>query len=149
NAQLAVIDVSKPGPGGTGTLVPLAQAAEGAYDQTGKTLYFTRLPFQGSHTKRYQGGTAQNLWKFTTGDPEAVALTASFKGTSRHPMWWQGRLYFVSDRDGTMNLWSMSAQGNDLRQHTRHSGWDVAGPALHAGKVVYQLGADIHLYEIA
>ncbi len=39
---------------------------------------------------------------------------------------WQGRVYFVSDRDGTMNLWSMDAAGRDLRQHTRHAGWDAA-----------------------
>ena len=26
-------------------------------------------------------------------------------------MWWNGRVYFVSDRDGTMNLWSMNESG--------------------------------------
>src|SRR5437588_549220 len=46
--------------------VPLSQASDGSYEPSGKTLFFTRLPFQGSHTKRYQGGTAQNLWKYTT-----------------------------------------------------------------------------------
>ena len=33
----------------------------------GRTLFFTRLPFQGSYTKRYKGGTAQNLWAYTLG----------------------------------------------------------------------------------
>ena len=33
----------------------------------GRTLFFTRLPFQGSHTKRYRGGTAQSLWKLRRG----------------------------------------------------------------------------------
>ena len=46
------------------SLLPLAQASDGAYDAKGSTLFFTRLPFQGSHTRRYKGGTAQNLWKF-------------------------------------------------------------------------------------
>src|SRR5438093_4925284 len=39
--------------------VPLAQAAQASYDARGFSLYFTRVPFQGSHAKRYQGGTAQ------------------------------------------------------------------------------------------
>src|SRR5262249_18905795 len=39
--------------------VPLNQAADGCYDPAGKTLFFPRLPFQGSHTKHYKGGTAQ------------------------------------------------------------------------------------------
>ena len=129
--------------------VPLAEAADGVYDDTGKTLFFTRLPFQGSHTKRYKGGTTQNLWKYTTGAAEAAPLTADYLGTSKNPMWWQGRVYFLSDRDGTMNLWSMKPDGSDLKQHTHHSGWDAASASLYDGRVAYQLGADIHLFDIA
>ena len=63
--------------------VPLAQASEGTWSADGRTLVFTRFAFQGSSTKRYQGGTAQNLWRWTRGEPEAVPLTADFRGTSR------------------------------------------------------------------
>ncbi|HKC46581.1 MAG TPA: hypothetical protein VKB63_03190, partial [Gemmatimonadales bacterium] len=130
-------------------LVPLAEASDGSYDPTGRILYFTRYAFQGSHTKRYQGGTAQSIWKFTSGAPEAVPLTADFAGTSRTPMWWQNRIYFASDRDGTINLWSMDESGRDLKQLTQHRGWDVLSPALADGRIVYQLGADLHRYDIA
>jgi tricorn protease len=143
--QLAVLDLST----GKSSRIPLSQASEGTYDPSGKTLFFTRLPFQGSHTKRYKGGTAQNLWKHTDGQPEAVALTADFSGTSKNPMWWKGRIYFASDRDATMNVWSMREDGRDLRQHTHHRGWDVKSPSLSDGRVVYQLGADLHLLDIA
>ncbi|HEX5273606.1 MAG TPA: S41 family peptidase, partial [Gemmataceae bacterium] len=47
------------------------------------------------------------------------------------------------------NLWSMDARGGDLRQHTRHDGWDVASPSLGQGRIVYQLGADLRVYDIA
>jgi tricorn protease len=63
-------------------------------------------------------------------------------------MWWKKRVYFVCDRDGTMNIWSMNEQGRDLKQHTEHSGWDVKSPSLHDGRIVYQLGADIWLHDI-
>jgi tricorn protease len=149
NSQLVLLDLRAKDGTPAASLVPLAQAAEGCYDDTGKTLYFTRLPFQGSHTRRYKGGTAQNLWKFTDGAAEAVPLTTDYKGTSKASMWWQGRLYFASDRDGTMNLWSMDSQGRDLKQHTKHDGWDVTSPSLGNGRIVYQLGADLHVYDIA
>lgn len=145
DAQLATVDLTT----GETALVPLAQASEGAYDASGARLIFTRLPFQGSFTKRYRGGTAQNLWSFTRGATEAVPLTADYAGTSKSPMLWQGRLYFLSDRDGTMNLWSMAEQGGDLKQHTRHSGFDMQSPSLAAGRIAYQLGADLRVYEIA
>ncbi len=131
------------------TLIPLHQASDGMYDQAGGTLYFTRLPFQGSHTKRYKGGTAQNIWKFAPNAKEAVPLTTNYTGTSKNPMWWQGRVYFVSDRDGTMNLWSMNPNGADLKQHTHHKFWDVKEAGQSNGRIVYQLGADLHLYDIA
>ncbi|HEY7215580.1 MAG TPA: PDZ domain-containing protein, partial [Thermoanaerobaculia bacterium] len=145
NAQLVRLDPAN----GRRSLVPLAQASEGSYSPDGKTLFFTRFAFQGSHTKRYKGGTAQNLWKFRDGDAEAAPLTADFPGTSKAPMVWNGRVYFVSDRDGTMNLWSMDEQGHDLRQHTFHRGWDVASPDLSEGRIVYQLGADLRIFDVA
>jgi tricorn protease len=129
------------------TLLPLAQASDGVYD--GTTLYFTRLPFQGSYTKRYHGGTAQSIWKFT-GEGEASNLTADYTGTSKTPMVWQGRVYFLSDRDGTVNIWSMDGAGHDLQQHTKHAGgFDVQSPSLSNGRIVYQLGADLRIYDIA
>ncbi|MEE9132280.1 MAG: S41 family peptidase [Gemmatimonadota bacterium] len=144
NRELAQIDLDA----GVRTIVPLAQAADGSYDRSGGTLFFTRLAAQGSRTKRYMGGTAQNIWKYAPGGAEAIPLTADYAGTSRNPMWWNGRVYFESDRDGTMNIWSMNADGGDLRQHTYHSGWDVKDPSLNGGRIVYQLGADIRLYDI-
>lgn len=131
------------------TLVPLAQASDGAVDATGSTLFFTRFPFQGSFTKRYKGGTAQSIWRFVTGTGEARPLTADYLGTSRTPMLWAGRVYFVSDRDGVMNVWSMAPDGGDLRQHTHHAGFDVQHPSLAHGRIAYQLGADLRLFDIA
>lgn len=145
DTQLATIDLKS----GERTVLPLAQAAQGVFDDTGKQLFFTRLARQSSSTKRYEGGTAENLWRFGLDDAEATPLTPDFKGQSRNPMWWKGRVYFVTDRDGVMNLWSMKPDGSDLKQLTRHKAFDVKSPALHRGRIVYQHGADLRLYEIA
>lgn len=144
NAQLATIHPDT----GNHKVLPLSQSSDGCFTTDGQTLFFTRLAFQGSHTKRYQGGTAQNIWTYTFGEPEAVSLTSDYPGTSKAPMWWNDRVFFVSDRDGTMNLWSMDSEGKAIVQHTFHKGWDVQSPALHNGRIVYQLGADLHLYTI-
>ena len=145
NRQLVTIDLKS----NTTEVIPLSQASDGCFDDGGKVLFFTRLPFQGSHTKRYKGGTAQNIWKYESDKPEAVPLTSDFPGTSKVPMWWNHRIYFASDRDGTMNLWSMTEDGKDLKQLTNHKGWDVKSPSLRDGKIVYQVGADIHIFDIA
>ncbi|HKX00091.1 MAG TPA: S41 family peptidase [Bryobacteraceae bacterium] len=143
DSQLATIDAQN-----RIRLVPLSQAAQGSFDATGHTLFFTRLPFQGSYAKRYQGGTAQKLWKYSGGQ-EAIPLTVDYAGTSKDAMWWNRRVYFLSDRDGTMNIWSMDENGKNLKQHTHHQGWDAQTPSLSEGRIVYKLGADLHLYDIA
>jgi len=132
---------------GVQTAVPLAQASDGVYAADG-TLYFTRLPFQGSYTRRYKGGTAQQIWRFAPGT-EAVPMTADFAGTSKRPMIWKDRLYFLSDRDGTMNLWSTALAGGGLTQHTRHPDYEVQAASLSNGRIAYQHGADIRVYDIA
>jgi tricorn protease len=144
DAQLARLNLET----GQKRLLPLSQASDGAYSDDGKTLFFTRLAKQSSHTKRYKGGTAQNLWRFQDGDEEAAPLTHDYTGTSRSPMCWRGRVYFTTDRDGHMNVWSMTEEGNGLKQHTFHDGWDALSPSLSEGRIAYQLGADLWLLDL-
>ena len=134
---------------GDRTRIPLSNATEASYDASGKTLYFVYPAFHNNVTKRYTGGTARRVWKLAEGATEAQVLTRDYKGESHSPLWWNGRVYFVTDRDGTMNVWSMTETGGDLKQHTNHSGWDVKRPSLDAGRLVYQVGADLWLYDIA
>lgn len=143
-SQLVAIDPKS----GARTFLPLGQADEGIYDEAGRTFVFTRYAFQGSHAKRYVGGTAQNLWRLDPGAREAVQLNPDYKGTSRWPMWWQGRLYFASERDGTSNLWSSKPDGTDLKRHTTHTDFGVKRPTQDGGRIVYQNGADLWLYDI-
>jgi tricorn protease len=129
------------------TRVPLAQACEGAYD--GAKLVFTRFEAQPSHTKRYRGGRVQQLWAWAGGAAEARALFPGDSATSRNPMVWNGRVYFIGDRDLTMNLWTCKSDGTDLKQLTAHKGFDVRYASMDAGKIVYQLGADLRVYDVA
>src|SRR5581483_3976730 len=141
-AQLATIDAKN-----RVERIPLRQASQGCYDPRG-VLFFTRLERQPSFTKRYEGGSAENLWRYDPGK-EAVPLTSDYPGTSRNPMWRKNRIYFLTDRDGTMNLWSMDENGKHLEQHTKHRGFDIKSASLSQGRIVYQLAADLRLYDTA
>ncbi len=140
--KLVAIDSS-----GHREIVPLAQSAEAAYTPDGKTLFFTRYERQPSQTKRYQGGTAENIWRYDAGS-EAVLLTGDWKGTSHNPMFWNERVYFLSDRDGVMNIFSMDANGHDLQQITHQKGWDIQSASISDGRIAYQCGADLWLLDL-
>jgi tricorn protease len=63
-------------------------------------------------------------------------------------MWWDGRVYYVCERDGTWNIWSMNEEGKDLQQNTQHKGWNVKSPYMDDGRIVYQLGADLRVLDV-
>jgi tricorn protease len=128
--------------------IPLSQASEASFNDEGTTVFFVRPSYHGNVTKRYKGGTARQIWKFTYGSSEAVRLTRDYTGESHHPMWFKKRIYFISDRDGIMNIWSMDETGGDLKQHTYHKDFDVRYAGISDGNIVYQVGADIWHYTI-
>src|ERR1700722_3045877 len=132
---------------GDQVILSFAQGAQAAYTPDGRALFFTRWKKQSSWTKRYQGGTAESLWR-TDGRSEAAALTADWKGTSRNPMVWNDRIYFLSDRDGVMNVYSMDAEGRGLREESHQRFFDVASASLSDGRIVYACGADLWLLDL-
>ncbi|MBI3283569.1 MAG: PD40 domain-containing protein [Burkholderiales bacterium] len=131
---------------------PVADANEAVLDDSGKTLYFTRygLHMTNDNAKRYRGGALAQLWRYDLqGQGEAVRLLANDGSNNKRPMWWQGRLYFLSDRDGAYNLYSMQPDGGDQRALTAQREWEVRNAALGDGQIVYQLGADLHVFDLA
>ena len=127
-------------------LIPLSQASEASFNDSGETVYFVRPAYHRNVTKRYEGGTARQVWKFTEGSTEAVKLTSDHLGENHHPMWYNDRVYFITDRDGIMNVWSMNEAGTDLKQHTTHKEFDVRYANISEGNIVYQIGADLWRY---
>ncbi|TAE79310.1 MAG: protease [Bacteroidetes bacterium] len=142
NARLATIDVKTK----SKRLIPLHQVNEAIQNEKG-IWFFVTLPNMNAHIKRYAGGMARQIWKFD-GQNEAVKLTTDHLGESFNPMWYENRLYFITDRDGMKNIWSMNDDGKDLKQHTFHTDFDVRSANVDDGKIVYQYGADLWLLDI-
>lgn len=131
---------------------PVADANDAVLDDAGKTLYFTRygLVLTNDNVRHYRGGAHAQLWCYDLdGKAEARPVFPGDAANNKRPMWWQGRLYFVSDRAGTDNLWSAAAGDGAPRQLTTYKDWDVRNAALGDGRIVFQLGADLHVYDIA
>jgi tricorn protease len=134
--------------------MPLADASDAAVSPDGKTLYFTRfgLAFSADNVETYRGGLLARLWRYDlSGSAEAAPIAGDDKDrvNDRRPMPWGDRLYFISDRDGHDNLWSMTPEGGDPRELTHETEFGIRGASIGGGRIVYQLGADIHLFDIA
>ncbi|RUO36998.1 peptidase S41 [Aliidiomarina shirensis] len=134
------------------TTLPLVDAIEGATNDNGQEVYFTRFGLQatGDNARVYRGGAKGEIWRYNLGsNREATLLTGSHEGSVKRPMYHEGRIYFISDADGTPNIWSMTTAGRDFRQHTDYDDWQIWSASLDDGNIVYQRGADLHMLDIA
>lgn len=131
-------------------VLPLAGANEAAVAADG-TVFFTRggLHLSNDNARQYRGGLMARLWRWSPGEAEARLVFAALDANAREPMLAGDHLYFVSDDGGHDNLWSARLDGSERTQLTRHAEFGVRGPALAAGRIVYQLGADLRLFDIA
>ncbi|HTR86832.1 MAG TPA: S41 family peptidase [Reyranella sp.] len=136
--------------------LPLADISDAAVAADGRTVYFTRfgLAFSGDNLRGYRGGLLSRLWRYDLeGKEEAKPLVAvageKDRANDRRPMVWNDRLYFISDRDGHDNLWSMKPDGSEARQLTHEVEFGVRNASLDHGRIVYQLGADLQVYDVA
>ncbi|MGI5310552.1 S41 family peptidase [Rheinheimera sp. WS51] len=132
--------------------IPLADASAGSVDEKNNQLFFTRfgVSLYGDNTKVYRGGAMGELWRWKMGSQqEAVLLSKNHEGNISQPMYYDNRVYFVSDADGNSNIWSVDAQGTEFRQHSFHKDWRIGRASLSEGKIVYQLGADLHLLDLS
>lgn len=100
---------------------------------TGRRFAFTRWSNENWTWKHYRGGTAPDIWVGQTDSGEFKPLTAD-RANDLFPMWIGGRVYFISDRAGVANIFSVSPDTGegDLKQHTKFAA-DAKNPAAIEG----------------
>src|SRR5690625_2259005 len=132
--------------------IPLADARQAAFDDSGDTLWFTRfgLAVSADHMRDYRGGAMAQLWRWdTAGDSEAERLAEDLAANLTHPMWWNNRIYVISDAGGSPNLWARDEEGQNPIQLTRHKDFEVREARLHNGRIIYRKGADLYAYDLS
>ena len=95
--------------------------------------------------KRYRGGASGRIWVRTSA-PFRQLLT-DVAGHFASPMLVGGRVAFLSDHEGTGNIYSVAADGSDLRRHTDHDGPYARQASTDGQRVVYQCRGEIWLLD--
>jgi tricorn protease len=100
-----------------------------------------------AYWKRYRGGRGGRLWVARAQGWQPTApfqrLLAGTAGQFFSPMLVGDRLAFISDHEGTANLYSCALDGTGLRRHTDHDGTYVRNASTDGSRIVYQLAGDL------
>ncbi len=131
--------------GGEPEKLPIGYAQNLSIDPVTGRWAFNRTSGGGTW-KRYRGGTASDIW---VGDPRAedYAKITDFDGSDLTPVWLSGKLYFLSDKGGTQNLWVINSDGTERHRLSPLDGWDLRQLETDGSKyLTYTIGGDLHLY---
>ncbi|MFZ4722618.1 MAG: S41 family peptidase [Phycisphaerales bacterium] len=143
---------SVPVSGGPSRALGFGEGSLASVDAATGRVAFTPWSNESWSWKRYRGGTAPDLW-ITDAEGKSFTRLTRTRENELFPMWLQGRVWFLADPDGRMNLWSVAPDGSDRRQHTRHGAgdleprWAKADPGATGTRVVYTRGADVVLFD--
>jgi len=137
-------------PRGGGLPEPLAlpQAYLGQMSADGGRIAYQETVYYDPEWRNYRGGQAQPVSIVSTSTWERA--TAPWEG-ERHmdPVWMDGIVYYLSERDWAGNVWSFDPNTGGERQLTRHADFDVKSLGAGAGVVIYEQAGYLHELEPA
>lgn len=123
------------------------EASQGTYSPDGKQFAFNKTSREFRTWKRYKGGTAQEIYLYDFETDKEKNLT-NFQGTDRIPMWWGEKIFFSSDRDRVLNIYSVDPVNGNIEQLTKHTRYDVRRPSIDGNKIVYELGGTLMVLDL-
>ena len=102
-----------------------------------------------AYWKRYRGGTSGRLWVRSGASQEGgfTRVLGGVAGQFASPMLVGGRLAFLSDHEGTGNLYSCALDGSDLRRHTDHDGYYARNASTDGQRIIYHCAGDLWLLD--
>lgn len=140
--------------GGMPTALPVPYGTFSSIDESGTWLAYTPRTRDNRTWKRYRGGLATDIWLFNLKDQSAKKVT-DWEGTDTQPMWWKGKLYYMSDAgpEHRMNIWRLDPDGGTPKQITKFADNDIKWPSMGPGsrgqgEIVFQLGHDLKLLDL-
>jgi tricorn protease len=135
------------GVGGSPRLLPFGPVNDLAMEADGTALLTGSVAGEPAFWKRYRGGRTGKLWTATATDPLFTRILPEVQGQFGSPMLIGGRLFFLSDYEGTGNIYSCALDGSDLARHTDHDGFYARNPATDGSRIVYHVAGEIWMLD--
>jgi tricorn protease len=136
-----------PATGGLAEELPLPRGGFCSYSPDGSKLAYNRVFREFRTWKRYRGGMADDIWVYDFKTKKTAQMTTD-PAQDIAPMWHGDTIYFVSDRTGKMNLYSMPAAGGKAKQLTEYTEFDIKFPTLGDKAIVYENGGYIIRFDL-
>ena len=134
--------------GGPARALQVPRASLTTFSPDGTKIAYLETSQEFRTWKRYRGGWSLPIAIFDLkkNSYEELPKTA---GMDLFPMWHGNTIYFISDRDGVMNLFSYDLGSKQTKKLTDYKEYDVKWPSLGPDAIVYENGGVLHEFNLA
>jgi tricorn protease len=139
--------------GGLPERLPMPRAFSASYSPDGRRLAYDEITmafipqwYEASMWRYYRGGRTQPIKVINLSDYSVEKLPWTNSNDSL-PMWIGNTIYFLSDRNHTMNLFAYSSDTKQVKQLTNHDDFDIMTASAGSDAIVYEQAGYIYLVE--
>jgi tricorn protease len=133
--------------GGVPREIPATSGGFCSFAPDGRHLAMNRMFREFRTWKHYEGGEADDIWLADLKTGKMENLT-----NERHqdiiPMYIGDKIYFLSDRDHTMNLFSYDLKSRKTEKLTDFDKYDIKFPSNSGKYIVFENGGYIYKYSV-
>ena len=136
-----------PAKGGPSQLLSSPFGFDGSFAPDGKKMVIDRVSRWDVEWRGYRGGqnTALQILDLNSMAEKAIPNDRTY---DKHPVWLGNTVYFLSDRDNIMNIWSFDPDNNKLSQVTNIKHTDIKWLDGNDKELVYEWNGYLHLLDI-
>ena len=140
--RLCLVDAE----GGVPEIIPTSEGGFCSFSPDGKHLAMNRMFREFRTWKYYRGGQADDIWINTVGTSELEKITDN-DAQDIFPMWVGDKIYYLSDRDRTMNLFVYNTLDGKTEKVTDFTEYDCKFPSCSQDWIVFENGGYIYKYD--
>lgn len=133
---------------GTPTALPLPSAVAGSISPDGTTIAYVPWLKWEQAWKHYRGGQTTPIWLVNLKTLDLVKIPRDNSNDSS-PVWEGHTVYFLSDRNGPVSLFSYDSETKQVKQVVSNTGLDLKTVGAGPGALVYEQFGSLHLYDLA
>ena len=129
--------------------LPVPRGGFASFAPDDSKMAFNRVFREFRTWKHYRGGMADDVWIFDFKTQSTENLTND-PAQDICPMWGpDNHVYFLSDRDGRMNLFSIDLGTKETKQLTSFKDFDIKFPTIGKDSIVFEQAGYIWRYDLA
>lgn len=129
--------------GGLSKEIPLPEGGFCSYSADGKEMAYNRVMREFRTWKYYRGGMADDIWIYNPSKDNVTNITNN-DAQDIIPMWIGDEIFFLSDRDRTMNLFVYNKVTKATTKVTNFTDYDIKFPSAHGNTIVFEQGGVIY-----